>query len=533
MRACKILLCVWCYTVAAEAQVNRYMVFFKDKNNSPYSLAAPGQFLSAKAIDKRVRFQIPITLDDIPVNPGYVGQVRAAGAEVYFTSRWFNGVLVQTTPDLIPAIEQLPFVWKTELVAPGRKLTGGREKQLRLRSRSQSAAATKVQLEMLGLDAMHSEGIEGQGVDVAIFDSGFAGVNQSQPFQHLFADGRIKGTFDFVAKAASVYAYDDHGTEVMSVMAANSAGYTGGAHQANYFLFVTEDVTSEYRVEEYNWTFAAERADSAGVDVINSSLGYNEFDATSMNYVPSQLDGTVAVITQAASKAIERGMLVVSSAGNEGNNSWRLVTPPADAKGIVAVGAVNSVNSRVGFSSIGPTADGRIKPDVVALGASTAVVTPSGAVGGSNGTSSAAPLVASLLAGLRQKFPALTPAQLRDVLLKSGDQAAQPDNLKGYGLPHYLRARKVVEKPNPEAAVTVYPNPVTEQRFQIYLKDVLNESVQLVVCDVHGREHVRQEHYVNLDNNPIDVDATALPAGVYIVRVITNNAIQTLRFVKL
>ncbi len=347
---------------AAEAQTNQYFIFFKDKVGTPFSISEPDKFLSYRSIERRQKQSITTTEEDLPVNPGYVNQVKLSGAITFFTSRWWNGVVVEADASVMGTINSLPFVSGSVLIAPGKKNMGGRvQSNKQKKNTSADQPVNQTQLQQIGLDEMHAMGYLGEGIRIAIFDSGFQGVNVSSPFALMISENRVKQTFNFVNNTNGVYQSDDHGTEVLSVMAANTPGvYTGGAYKADYVLYLTEDVRSEYRVEEYNWTIAAERADSAGVDVINSSLGYNEFDDSSMDYAMSDLDGEKAVITRAARKAIERGIIVVCSAGNEGGNSWKLVTPPADAEGILAVGSVNSVRTLSNFSSQGPTSDNRI-----------------------------------------------------------------------------------------------------------------------------------------------------------------------------
>ena len=313
MGRCKFILLLIFAVFTSEAQVNQYFVFFKDKANTPYSISSPAQFLSYRSIGRRQKQNIPVIEEDLPVNPGYVNGVKQTGATVFYASRWWNGVLVEGDAAAITSINSLSFVSHSILVAPGKKNVSGRVRSTRQKKNATSdMPVNQTQLQQIGLDEMHTQGYAGSGVRIAIFDSGFQGVNLSDPFLHLFNENRVKYTFNFVNNTISVYQRDDHGTEVLSVMAASTTGvYTGGAYQAEYLLFITEDVSSEYRVEEFNWTIAAERADSAGVDVINTSLGYTDFDDPSMDYAKSDLNGETAIITRASRKAIEKGIVVV------------------------------------------------------------------------------------------------------------------------------------------------------------------------------------------------------------------------------
>jgi serine protease AprX len=531
----KLILAFIFFAFAAQSQVNRYFVYFKDKAGSPYTLSNPAQFLSSKSISRRQKQNIALIEEDLPVNPTYVSQVKNTGAKTFFSSKWFNGVLIEATTSTLASVNALPFVSGSELVAPGSKLLGGRVSKIKkVKNSSADQPVNQSQLEQIGIDEMHDAGYRGEGISVAIFDSGFTGVNITTPFANLFSDNRVKQTFNFVTNETGVYTSDDHGTEVLSVMAAYSPGtYTGGVYKADYFLYLTEDVGSEFRVEEYNWTFAAERADSAGVDVINSSLGYNVFDDQTMDYKTSELDGKTAMITKAARKAIEKGMIVVCSAGNEGNNSWKLVTPPADAKGILAIGAINSIGSLSSFSSKGPTADGRIKPDVVALGSGTSVIKQSGSLGAVSGTSVASPLVASLAAGVWQAFPLLKSEDVYNAIVTTASLAAEPNNLYGYGLPHFRAIENYLKSLSENESIAIFPNPVSGNSFKIKVKEPTEELVHITIYDTRGSRVAESRLKINWVNNPFEYDITDLKAGIYFVQVSTDKASSTARIAKL
>lgn len=526
------MLILWGSVGVVSAQ-DRYIVYFKDKTSSPYKISEPEKFLSSKAISRRLKQEIAVTENDLPVNPGYVTQLKAAGAEVYFTSRWLNCALVQASIDVSNQLSALSFVSKVEYVAPGAKLSSGRVKAGKQRKQTGGAEATKQQLHMVGIDNMQADDLLGEGVLVAILDAGFLGVDSALPFQHLFTGKKIDYVFDFVENGQNVYRYDEHGTEVFSVIAANSDSYTGGAYNATFQLYVTEDVSSEYRIEEYNWLFAAERADSAGVDLITSSLGYNTFDNAAMDYnKATDLNGKTAIISKAAAAALARGIVVVCSAGNEANNSWGTVTPPADVEGIVSVGAITSQGSKSPFSSTGPTSDNRIKPDVVALGSGVSVVRPSGNNGYSNGTSLAAPIVTSLIIGLIQKFPDIDPNTIAEQVIHTASQADHPNNSLGYGIPSYDEAKAALEAMLPVDEISVYPNPTDTGRFFVRFK---NSGIQatITVYDLNGK--ILSSHIVDVTsiNNPVEISVLELPASSYLVKVKTSDNFKAFRLVKL
>ncbi len=528
-----ILLVLSIGSTIVVAQSNRYIVFFKDKNNTPFTINDPQQFLSLKSIERRGNQQIAVIDEDLPVNPTYVAGVKGVGAKVFFTSRWMNCLLIEASTLFIPSIQSLPYVLKVELVAPGVKLTGGRAKKWKNRSETSEESATISQLGQIGLDEMQREGYRGENQTIAVFDSGFPGVNVAAPFQGLYQEGRVKFTYNFVANNTNVYQYDDHGTEVLSIMAAETQGFTGGAYKADYMLFVTEDFTSEYRIEEFNWLFAAEKADSAGVDIINASVGYNLFDDASMNYKPSDMDGKTAIVTQAAVKAISKGMVVLCSAGNEGSNSWQLVTPPADAPGILAIGSITQQFSKSSFSSIGPSADGRVKPDVVALGSGTAVVKPNGVISSNSGTSFSSPLVASLAAGIWQAYPELTALEVYEAIIKSANQFMNPDNQKGYGVPHFNAVRNYLESKDLLEWITLHPNPVIGDTITITLRDPQGDFLDVTIYDAQGRVLNESQLVITWQNNPYYYAFSGLSPGIYFFKLRTQSYSKVVRIVKL
>jgi hypothetical protein len=508
---------------------NRYFVSFKDKTNTPYSVSSPQQFLSQKSIDRRTKEKFTTNESDLPVDPGYVQGVKAGGASVFFKSRWFNGVLIQCSSSVASVVSSLPFVANVELVAPGAQLIGGRKSTIN--KFKQSGATTtlqnQTQLQMIGLDQMQAAGYHGDGMDVAVFDAGFIGVNTLPAFQAIFQQGRLMDAFNFVNNSNDVYSAFYHGTEVLSIMAASVANtYQGGVDQANYFLYQTEDAFSEYRVEEYNWLFAAERADSAGVDVINSSLGYNTFDDPTMDYTYSDLDGKTSVVSRAASMAADRGIVVVNSAGNEGDNSWQYIDVPADARGVLACGAVNYSGVRSPFSSTGPTSDGRIKPDVCALGEGDVVISTTGTITTGSGTSYSSPLIACLAAGLRQALPQASAKEIYKRIITSASQATQPDTLLGYGIPNFLLAKDVT---NFEDEFQLYPNPVSNGQLSVIFKNPNDQLFITTIFNVSGQKVFELTDSIDWGNNPYVFDLSMLSDGLYLVRVETQTSSRTVR----
>lgn len=513
------------------SQTNRYMVFFADKASSPYSVDSPLEYLSQKAIDRKNRS--PISFEDLPVNPSYIAGLEAEGISVLFTSKWMNGALVEATLAQLESLN-LPYVSNYEYIAPDIKpIASGRiEGGGYIDVTNGRTELTYTQNAVLDIPKMHIDGYTGSGIRVAVFDGGFSGIDNNAYLKHAFDENRIFMTFDMVRKSTYVYDYSTHGANVFSIFGSYIDGsYTGGGYGANFDLFVTEDVGSEYRIEEYNWLIAAEKADSAGVDIITTSLGYYDFDDSSMNYTIDNLDGNTAIITQAVELAFSKGMLIVTSAGNEGRDSnlWKRITFPADANNILAVGAVqNSDFLKTDFSSPGPTADGRIKPDVMAVGGETTYINNASVISTGNGTSYSAPLITGLAAGLWQKYPELTNVELKNLIIQSGDNYDNPNNNYGHGIPSYIRASYIREgievgiDTDSRDKLIIYPNPVNGKYVNVKLKEMLLIA-SIEIINIHGQKIIKQA-IENTDHLKIDV--SNIQEGLYLVRINDGNSID-------
>lgn len=520
------------------AEVDRYMVFFKDKNNSKYSLQRPEEFLSSKAVERRIRYKIPFTKSDLPVKDQYIDSLTSLGLNVFYHTKWLNGALVEGTDSLIAILEEKPFISRIEMAARGPlgfTRRGFLFRSITINSVKESLP-TNIQNKMIGVDLMHEAGYRGENMNVAVFDGGFLNVNKIDVFAHLFEEGRVSAGYNFIDNNDSVFQYDDHGTNVLSCMAAYDPElYIGTAYKANYSLYVTEDINTEYRIEEYNWLFAAERADSAGVDVINSSLGYNLFDDESMNYSHENLDGKSAVITQAAALAARKGILVVVSAGNEGNNGWKYIVPPADADSILTVGAVDETLRLAYFSSIGPENDDRIKPDLVALGQNTQIVSLTGSVKGGNGTSFAAPLVAGLATGFWQANPHLSAIEVIRMLKNSATQAKNPDDLLGFGAPDFRKA--LASAGRVQKDIVVFPNPTDRNLFSIRLSPnyaVISPEVEMfnMSGDLVGRMVMKKKNNPFTQAQEFEVNLPDIPSGAYILAIAADHVVNKVKIVK-
>ena len=512
----------------AEAQ-NKYLLLFKDKANSPYSVSAPEKYLSTRSIQRRKTQNIAITQRDLPPNPAYIQQVTKLGAKVYYKSRWLNAVLIETSFDSLQKILQLSFVKGIEGNGDIRnaKLSGEALEAFQKNKfedlSSQDLGLSQSQLGMIGADKMQEQGFKGEGILIGVLDSGFLNADRLSFFKHIFDENRVIDTYDFVYNEKNVYNDHTHGTSVLSCIAAfEDYKVCGTAPKASFVLLKTEDELSESRIEEANWLFGAEYADSLGVDVINSSLGYADgFTNPAQNHILSELNGDKTLITRAADWAASTGIVVVNSAGNEGNNNWEYIIAPADADSVISVGAVNANKQYAYFSSLGYSPKGKIKPELAAQGQGTVVGLYSNVIGTSNGTSFSSPLIAGLVAGFKQANPSLSNMQIRDYLIRSGSQYNNPDNKLGYGIPNFVTANELVKfDENIKKSgkdVFVYPNPFDENGLRaIIIKEDAGTEFEASLIDVRGTilwQSTIKERSFSLPNN------IHLRAGIYYLRI--------------
>lgn len=511
---------------------DRYAVHYQYKPQTGYSLDAPEDLLLEKALVRRMKEGVAVDSTDLPVSPKYVAELASLVDRIEYHSKWLNATVVVATEEQMDEVAALPFVHKTALVARGfyADTYGGRKESLKIpisfKVKSKKVEAYDFQNEILGLPAMHEEGFTGVGVTIAVFDAGFAKADKISGMRHLFEEGRIAATRDFVTPGAmDVFGKDGHGTAALSVMAAFEPGQlVAGAYDAHYILCITEDVQSEYRIEEYNWVRAAEFADSLGVDIINSSLGYNLFDDPGMNYSREHLDGKTAIITQGAALAAKKGILVVSSAGNEGNGSWKTITAPADAEGILSVGAVTSKMERSSFSSTGPTADGRIKPELVALGSGVTIWRQVESPGSSSGTSFSSPQVAALAAGLWQARPEWTREQLIERLLASGSNSEDPNSELGYGVPNFLDAYygEILDlEPEEMTESFIFPNPLDGN--ELFIQYGSGNACCFRMISTQGQIIADQGLTRSSPKKPYQIRLTSTSPGLYFIECRENG----------
>lgn len=424
-----------------------YRLYLKDKDldHTPFSVNRPSKFLSQRSIDRRKRQGIPVDLTDLPVAPAYEKQVAESGIEIVGKSKWNNTLLIRIHKDKeLRKLEGLEFITKRKKVfqAPD-SVSQSMRSNVRngLNEWSQGDGfygAADAQLKSLNGKRLHESGYCGKGMMIAVFDGGFMNVDKIPALHKI----KLAGVKDFVVpESKNVFGEMEHGTMVLSTMAANAPDfYVGVAPEAQYLLIRCEDERTESLAEEDYWASAAEYADSCGVDVINSSLGYHGFDDSSMDHHYYEQDGNTALISRTASMCADKGIVCVNSAGNDGMGSWKKINFPADAKDILTVGSINEHGMNAAFSAVGPTADGRIKPDVMAFGSPTCVITGRGSIINDNGTSFSSPLVAGMVACLWQALPGKTAKQIIKLVKLAGDNQQHPDNVFGYGVPDFWKA---------------------------------------------------------------------------------------------
>ncbi len=533
------------WTTKGLAQ-DRYAVFFKFKPQKEYVLSSPNKFLTEKAIQRRAREKVAVDSLDLPVTAAYLQGISAYTQELLYASKWLNAAVVVTDAEGKKKMEGLPFVQKVVWVAKGfisktgnRNSTGdivSTPKKWAIEESYREAAAYDFQNELLGIPAMHQAGFTGKGITVAVFDSGFPGLDKAIPFAHVFTNKRVVGQLNVVRPwIKEVFRDNEHGTQVSSLILANQAGtLVAGAHQAQVIFAITEDVATEYPVEELNWVRAAEYADSLGVDIINSSLGYLDFDDPSLTYTTAQLDGKTTYVTRGATLAAKRGILVVNSVGNYGSAGSSSLVAPADAQGILAVGSVNASSVVSTFSSRGPTADGRVKPELVAFGQSPVLISGSGQVSSAAGTSFSAPQLTALAAGLWEAKPNWTKDELLTSLIKSGTQYAAPDQNLGYGIPNFRGAyygALLGLNEGIESGSSIYPNPLRSESLHIRFGKELR--VTLTILDGSGRRVVEQVGERNTIQQPFVFILSDLPSGIYFLQLLDGKEIAYNKLIKL
>ncbi len=554
-----VLLCFYIYSALAQCGI-KHLVFLKDKHNNAYNLSHPQQFLTQRAIDRRFRNNLSCTEKDLPVSPAYIAEIVGQGAQILYSLKWFNAVMISTdNPGSLAAIREFPFVDHITTVTNynqnGRKIKKGINqissiqpiKLSHLSGCSNSSSGISLnygnawnQVSMIGLHNLHDLGFTGQGMEIVILDAGFWDVDQGTAFSYLWQNGLILGTRDYVDPGGNVFIQHTHGESVLSILAANLPGQIiGTAPDAAYWLLRTEDAWGgEYIEEEYNWAAGAEFADSVGADIITSSLAYTTFDDSTYNHTYSDLDGNTTPAVIAADLAAKRGMLVVNCAGNLGEDPWHYISTPADGDSVFAIGAVNESGVYQQFSGKGPTADGRTKPDVVAQGYNTAIIYGNGVLTVGTGTSFSTPVISGALACLWQSVSNVTADDVRSAVRKTASQSNSPDNFVGWGIPDMLAARtNLISLSSGTSQKTeshkfwLSPIPFTNT-LKLNLSHVMTGPVLVEIYSSSGQMVSKMEFSASSALQFELAGPGKLPAGLYVVKVQHENHHEILRAIK-
>ena len=548
-KLCPLIALLCCFQALAQEDA---WVFLKDKPNTATFISSPLTMLSQRALDRRTRQNISLDSKDVPIEVTYYTQIKnTTGITVLAKSKWLNALHVHGTQSEINSLKTtFTFVDKIEfanrsLNAKGKNANPVITKKNKIleETANYNYGNAENQATMLKADFLHQQGYTGNGMYIAVIDAGFPHVNTLEAFKRARDNNQILGGYDFVKRSNDIYVVEldpnnnsniinKHGTNVFSTIAGYLDGvFVGTAPDASYYLFRTEDPVNEVPLEESLWVEAAERADSLGVDVINTSLGYSVyFDETKYNYSYSNMDGKTAFISRGAAIGALKGMILVNSAGNEGNDPWKYMNAPADVENILSIGAVNASKEIASFSSFGPTSDNRIKPDVSAQGSSSYVINVyTGVPRTGNGTSFSSPIMAGVVACFWQAFPNLTNLQIMQRIRESSDRYNTPHEQYGYGVPNFQDAYNAtlsIDKQSFVNSTSVYPNPTTSN-FTIQTSITDLSSVKLQIFNVIGKRVYKQN---GLNSKTINV--SFLKNGIYILQIQHNNQQKTLKLIK-
>jgi len=510
----------------SQFKEGRHIIYLTDKNVSHYSLSKPEEFLSSKAIHRRLLQGISIETSDLPVCASYVDEIKKCNASILYTSRWLNAIVCSIdTEENYLAIKNKPFVSQVQWLAPPhtpQDYVPSKIKEKKYSSDDENIYGDSYQqIAMNNGDFLHTKGYTGGGLTIAVLDAGFYAIDTEEKFQNA----TILKTKDFVHIGGDVYKKYSHGAGVLSLMCMNDKGFFyGSAPDASYILIRTEDRNSEYLIEEFNWIAGAEYADSCGADIINSSLGYNDFDDEKQNHSTDDLNGKTAPISIGARIATQKGIIVINSAGNDGEKDWKYICFPADAKEVLTVGAVDKRGNYSEYSSVGPTADNRIKPDVMAMGTNPLAFTKDLTFSTkSKGTSYAAPIITGLTACLWQAFPNVSNKEIVEIIKKSGQLYSNPNYQEGYGIANFKNAYEqlailsdtipftVHVKPNPfydSIVVNIEGISMLEPSITIKLLDALSKEIYVYTGTI--KDFASLNHTIYTQN---------FDAGTYILTV--------------
>lgn len=523
------------------AQIQDAWVYFADKENVQASIDNPLTILTQESIDRKAMHGIAIDERDVPVNEVYISQIKGSnGITVLAKSKWLNCVYVQGTETNIENLQNLTFVTEIEYADKTMNpfpLIAQIEDKFSIESEESANTiynygATTNQTEMIHIDYVHQQDFTGDGMIIAVMDSSFPNFATNPGFAEIISENRLLGTYDFYSRTTDVTGTGSHGINTTSDIGGFIENqFVGTAPEASFYLFRTEYGPTENPREEAWWVEALERADSLGVDVVNTSLSYQNYDNPNYDHSYEDLDGQTAFASRGANHAMDKGMLLVSSAGNAGNGFGTVATP-ADAPGVLTIGAVDANGNYVSFSSRGPTVDGRIKPDVMAKGLDAAIISQNGNITTGSGTSFSSPIMAGAVACLWQARPELKNYQIMQIVRESAHLYENPTNQMGYGIPNFEDAYNAlitlgIQDQLLERQFALYPNPFSDKLNISFPKNV--NDAQIALYNVLGKKVF--DRRISSSDNILNLEG--LSTGMYIVTIESDKKINSFKVVKI
>ncbi|MBK0369151.1 S8 family serine peptidase [Flavobacterium agrisoli] len=532
------LICFVLLSFSAIGQEDAW-VYLNDKPNAQTFLNQPLTMLSQKALDRRHAQKIPLDISDAPVDAHYLSEIKkATGITFISQSKWLNAIHIQGSVSDIMALKNLIFVEKIDFADKALNITSNKKNTTAKVSKTTLNKSAVVfnygnasnQVQMLNIPILHENNYTGAGITIALIDAGYLGVNSALPFARLRNNNQLLGGYDFFGRSTNFYTKSEHGTEALSTIGGYIDGsFVGTAPDASFYLFITEDNAYEGPKEESLWVEAAEKADSLGVAIISTSLGYfDDYSNARYSHTYADMDGNTTFVTRGAEKAFSKGIFVVASAGNSGNATEKHIGAPADGSHVFSVGAVTATESKAGFSSIGPTADNRIKPDVMAQGQAVSVINQSGNIVAVNGTSFSCPIIAGSVACLWQAFPEKTNQEIWNMVVSSSDRFTVPDMQYGYGIPDFSVAAqsKLMVADFDKTPFYLYPNPAkSEIIFQLPSEET---SAKVSVYSVLGQLLFQSE----LSSKKNNISLQNFPKGMYFYKLESNAFTSSGKFIK-
>jgi subtilisin family serine protease len=527
---CILMLCLSSAGTTVSAVEYYFYVQLTDKNNTPYSLSNPAEFLSERAIERRNYFRLVVDSTDLPVNPAYLQQIEAQGFRIHNKTKWLNGATVVTSDSAsISTLENLNFVHWIEYtgkvpVATSRSQEMSRKVETQFDTVSKYGFA-EAQINQIGGRFLHETGYQGEEIFIGVLDAGFFNADIMPAFERMRLENRLLGTRDFVNPQSNIFNEQSHGSNVLSTMAAYVENtYIGTAPKASYWLVRTENAALEYPMEMDFWISGIEFLDSVGIDVVNSSLGYTTFDDARMNFTQADLNGETARMSRAAEMASQKGIIVVNAAGNEGNKTWRKIGVPADARGIISVGAVTADGTASAFSSFGFTADNRIKPEIAARGTETALMNVNGFLSG-NGTSFASPIIAGMMACFLQfakdNYAYISLEDIFQKVFRSANNYNSPTEQLGYGIPDFEKAANFLltsVEQNYQDEIYIFADSASKT-LRIGLNNQNYKNAYIQVFDIKGRIRLNQSVFVE----KTAINTNDFSVGIYAVRIVFSD----------